>query len=491
MDVVGDYQVSLIELATNIGYVEDTDAVVTGIQTELDKVIEGDVWCRLSPTVSECEIAKSQGAVAILCQSNPGYNDLSVWECDDYEHALGLVLNYFYHAPTSDMSVVAVTGTNGKTTVSYLCTMAMRYLQKQALLIGTLGRGVPGQLRPQRHTTPPASELHQVLASARDQEVEFVAMEASSHGLDQGRLAGVMVDVAVFTNLTHEHLDYHQTIQAYLEAKQKLFRLKSVGASVINVDDPSGEVIAANITKAKWACSLVSVPRGFERWSYGAVSQSSLDATTIKILTHDNSCRIETKLIGQFNCENLVLAHAALCMSGVEANDAARALGSVDFIPGRMQKIDFKELVCDVYVDYSHTPSALERVLSEMDRLKAARLWVVFGCGGDRDKEKRPLMGTIAERYADEVVLTEDNSRSEEPRTIISEIQSGMKSPQYAHVYPNRYDAIRFVLREAQESDIVIIAGKGHETIMEMKDGPIDFSDVAAIEAILSQQCVE
>ncbi|MEC7030919.1 MAG: UDP-N-acetylmuramoyl-L-alanyl-D-glutamate--2,6-diaminopimelate ligase [Pseudomonadota bacterium] len=486
MEVSGNYQSTVADLAASVGEISEDYTVVLGIQTAIKNIVTGDLWVCKSPSIAQCHTAKQAGAVAILCEEAVE-TSLSVIVVKDIEFALGLMLNTLYEEPTSHMQVMAVTGTNGKTTVSYLCAAAMQFLQKSAFLVGTLGHGIPGQLRKHRYTTPPAGELHQSLASARDRGAEYVAMEASSHGLDQGRLSGVMIDVAVFTNLTHEHLDYHQTINAYLAAKQKLMNMRSVGVSIINVDDPSGEIIAQKCPKVVWACSLHSIPRGFKRWSYGQVRESSLQGVAVKVTTHEASYFIESNLIGAFNAENLVMAHAVLCLWGIDGQEAARALGAIISIPGRMQRLQLSSLPCEVIVDYSHTPAALERVLGELDRLKSNRLWVVFGCGGDRDVSKRPSMGAIAERLADEVILTDDNPRTEDSMKIIADIKSGMKCPSFAQVVPNRGDAIRFALREANENDIVLIAGKGHETVMETAVGKIYFSDIAKVEEIISE----
>jgi UDP-N-acetylmuramoyl-L-alanyl-D-glutamate--2,6-diaminopimelate ligase len=361
----------------------------------------------------------------------------------------------------------------------------MQYLKHPSTLIGTLGYGRFGQLRPQQHTTPPAGELQQKLAVARDRGDVFVAMEASSHALDQMRLAGCMIDVAVFTNLTHEHLDYHKTINDYLAAKQKLVMMNAVGIAIVNYDDPSGQLMIERTNKALWPCSMQSIPRGFTRWSYAAIQSVNIQGLVIKITTHNETVVIDSPLIGEFNAENLMYAHAALCLMGVKSSEAAYALGSIEFIPGRMQRVNYNELRCNVFIDYCHTPNALEKVLSSLDNIKSGRVWLVFGCGGNRDKKKRSMMGAISERLADEVVITEDNSRSELFQDIANDILSGMRCPNYAQVIESRYAAIKYALREAQENDIVLIAGKGHETFIENSEGVRYFSDEATVESIL------
>ncbi|MCP8352539.1 UDP-N-acetylmuramoyl-L-alanyl-D-glutamate--2,6-diaminopimelate ligase [Candidatus Synchoanobacter obligatus] len=485
MDVSGDYHSTVSELAASIGIVSDNDAIVRGIHTDVSVVMQGDIWASLRPTEAQCALAKEQGVVAILCRDVPAVEGVDFLQTNHLEQSLGVLLNVLYAEPSSHMNIMAVTGTNGKTTVAYLCASAMSYLQRSATMIGTLGYGPLGQIRPQRHTTPPVGELHQKLALARDRGADFIAMEASSHGLDQGRLAGVMIDVAVFTNLTHEHLDYHKTINDYLAAKQKLFMMQSVGVAVINYDDPSGEILAARINKPLWACGLNAVPRGPQRWSYCTVHDQTLNGMRLKITTHEASVSIDTPLIGRFNAENLMLSHAALCVSGIDPLLAASALGSVSSIPGRMQRIQFSELLCEVIIDYSHTPAALEGVLQTLDEVKQGRLWLVFGCGGDRDRKKRPMMGSIAERYADEVIITEDNSRSEQFEDIAQEILSGAKCPAYCHTIKSRQKAIGYAIRQAQAGDIVLIAGKGHETYQDNGETLKSYSDILAVESIL------
>ena len=298
---MGDYRSTVESLAAAIGVIVDDYNEVFGLQTALSDIQSGDIWARLRPTAEECILAKERGAVAVFCRDKPNVEGITFIQTNYFEKDLGIVLNEFYQTPSSYLKVVAVTGTNGKTTVAYLCAAAMQYLQHASTLIGTLGYGRFGQLKPQSHTTPPAGELQHKLANARDREDVFVAMEASSHALDQGRLSGVMIDVAIFTNLTHEHLDYHKTINDYLAAKQKLVMMNSVGVAIINYDDPSGQLMIERTNKAIWPCSLHSVPRGFKRWSYGSVKESSIRGIAVKVTTHDESVLIESPLIGKFN----------------------------------------------------------------------------------------------------------------------------------------------------------------------------------------------
>lgn len=485
MEIKGNYQVSVGELAASIGVYLESDEMVRGIASSVLEMESGDVLVRENIELEACEAAYQKGIKAIVCQNEIEFDKLPVMVVKDVESARGILANALYQEPSSHLNIIAVTGTNGKTTVSYLCAQAMQYLSSESMYLGTLGYGRVGNLKPQLNTTPSCGQLHQKLAEARDKEIETVALEASSIGIDQGRLSGVMIDVAVFTNLTHEHLDYHKTINAYLAAKQKLLMMKSVAATVINQDDPSGAELVKRIKKPLWPVSFENMPRGFERWTYGIIDSMDLSGMKLKLLTHQGACVIETKLIGAFNAENLAMAHAAMSLLGIDIQKAAKALSSIDYIPGRMQRVHYAELMSQVIIDYSHTPHALERVLQQLRALAKGRIWVVFGCGGNRDQEKRPLMGSIAERYADEVIITEDNSRDEKFEDISKMILSGMKLPGFSHVIPSRYQAIKYALRESLQNDIVLIAGKGHETTMVSEEGVQDFSDIVAVESIL------
>lgn len=485
MNVSGLYQSTVSELASCVGvYVEDDNEVLR-VVTSLSDIEPKDVWVRKHPSLKDCQEAWDRGCVAVFCEKGPDFKGLPIIEVSDVDVALGIMVNELYQSPSSDLNIIAVTGTNGKTTVAYLCAKALQNLQLNSMYMGTLGFGHVNNLVPQKLTTPTCGEVHYKLAMARDAGSKYVAMEASSHGLDQNRLAGTMIDVAIFTNLTHEHLDYHKSINDYLLAKQKLLAMTSVGLAIVNYDDPSGKVIMERINKPTWPVSFESIPRGYDRWSYGVVESIQLEGMQVKILTHQGVCVIDTPLIGNFNAENLVLAHAALCQIGVDIKQAAYALSLIQTVPGRMQRLIGK-LPCEVFLDYSVTPVALESVLKLLRFLVKGKLWVVFGCGGDRDREKRPMMGKIAERYADEVIVTEDNSRSEPFTQIADEIVSGMKTPRFVNVIPSRLEAIRYALREARSDDIVLITGKGHETTMEDRKGIRDFSDMAAVETALA-----
>lgn len=488
VEVKGLYDSTISDLAGVLLKAIESEATVYGIEPHLKDILEGDLWTFKNPSAEEVFEAYKKGAVGVFCQNVPKGDlpDIPFIESLNYKDDLGKLLDYFYRHPSSELSVIAVTGTNGKTTVSYLCAQAMQYLNHKSYYIGTLGFGALSDVKSQNLTTPGVHELHAKLADARDLNAKLVAMEASSHGLDQGRILGVAIDVAVFTNLTHDHLDYHGSINDYLQSKRQLFDMKSVAMGVINIDDPSGEWLSETLDCNVWACGINQSPRGFSRWSIGEIVHANHDGMELKIITHQAEVTLQTSLVGYFNANNLLLSHAALCMLGIDAQSAAYALSSVKLIPGRMQKLNYTMIPCSIYVDYCHTPAAMELVLSELKLYEKGKLIVVFGCGGDRDKEKRPMMGEIAERLADVVIITQDNSRSEPFSEIVGDILQGAKCPGLIEVVSSRYSAIARAMRLASTDDIVLLAGIGTDKIF-VNQCQQEMSDIEIVEEIITQ----
>jgi UDP-N-acetylmuramoyl-L-alanyl-D-glutamate--2,6-diaminopimelate ligase len=360
--------------------------------------------------------------------------------------------------PAASLTLAAVTGTNGKTTVTWLLNGILSHAGYTAATIGTLSGG---------RTTPSAPDLHRQLRTVADRaELEgrkgAVALEVSSHALDQGRVDGIRFDVAVFTNLSHEHLDYHGTMERYFEAKARLFEPPKAKAAVICVDDEWGRKLVGE----------VEVP---------VVEVSSEDATVLDARVGGTTLRwrsetITTHLTGRLNVTNTILAVAAADTLGVATHDAAAALEALAPVPGRLEVIG--DGTPSVLVDYAHTPHALERVLLDLRELRtSSRLICVFGCGGDRDVAKRPQMGAIASLLADDVVVTLDNPRGEDPDAIIDQILTGAKGPARLRREPDRARAIALAIESARDDDVVLIAGKGHETTQEVAGELLAFDD--------------
>lgn len=482
LEIRGCYQAQLSDLLPEN---EVEDLWITGLCTSAQQVCQGDLLVQYAPSIEDLQLAKSKGVVAVCCAHLPNKTEgLSIYKLDPWQASIGRLLKIFYEDPSSHMQIVGVTGTNGKTSVSYLVARALQSMKKGAGYIGTLGHGVPGDLKKQLLTTPSQVDIHHYLAELRDQSVEYVALEASSHGLKQGRLSNIAMDIGVFTNLTHDHLDYHKTINAYLDAKRKLFVSSSMSLAIINVDDPSGQLLSTQIKPQVWACSLEQIPRSYPKWSYGQVESFGLAGQRIEILTHQSKVTIQTKLLGEFNAYNLIMAHAALSSLGISASQAAIALSSIDQIPSRMMVMNYDSLKPKVLIDFAHTPDALMHVLKCLKAVTKGKLWVVFGCGGMRDQAKRPNMGRIAESIADMVCITQDNSRGEAFTEIAKDILSGMSCPSLAMLSPCRYAAIESVLSNAKQDDVVLIAGMGdaRSYIVSMNT---HMSDIEIVESLV------
>jgi UDP-N-acetylmuramoyl-L-alanyl-D-glutamate--2,6-diaminopimelate ligase len=393
----------------------------------------------------------------------------------------------FHGHPSQDLSVVGVTGTNGKSTVTHILAQALEHLAGtgQSGVLGTLGNGRLGELSSSSMTTLGPVDVQAALHSLSLAGVTHVAMEVSSHALDQHRVDATRFRVAVFTNLTRDHLDYHGDMQRYAEAKLRLFRLSQVEHAVVNLDDP----LHADITIAigqRYPVLGFSLRNGR---SFDCVSPSTVclrsDGIELSGNHRDHYWQIESPLIGEFNAANLLAALATLIALGHAPDDAARALGAAGPVCGRLERIGLDATRPQVVVDYAHTPDALEKVLQTLRKLGPVRLWCVFGCGGDRDRGKRPMMAAVASVLADRVVVTSDNPRSESPEAIIDDILVGMADEVEADVVVERSAAIRQAIRDAGPGDIVLIAGKGHENYQEIAGQRLPFRDqMHALDAL-------
>jgi UDP-N-acetylmuramoyl-L-alanyl-D-glutamate--2,6-diaminopimelate ligase len=371
----------------------------------------------------------------------------------------------FFGRPSESLWMCGVTGTNGKTS----CSQWIAALLGKTAVVGTLGAGFPGALSAAVNTTPDAVELQFLLKTFREQGAGAVAMEVSSHGLAQGRVNGVRFDCALFTNLTHDHLDYHGTMAAYGEAKARLFEMPGLEVAVLNLDDAFGVELARRLRGRVRTIGYSLEPR---------------DAPVAEKITWDPQLRLP--VLGRFNVSNALGVLGCLVANGISLEQGARLLAKLPPVPGRMQAVGEEPLVV---IDYAHTPDALENVLQALRPVAAERggqLAVVFGAGGDRDPAKRPLMGAIAARLADRVLVTSDNPRSEDPLAIISQIEKGM--PGKHVVEPDRARAIEQMIRTSSASDVVLIAGKGHETYQEIAGKRPHFSDEEQARAALIER---
>ncbi len=394
---------------------------------------------------------------------------------------VGRVADRFFNWPSSQLRVTGITGTNGKTTCAYLLTQCLERLGFQAAYIGTLGWGRSGSLAPSALTTPDVVTLHRLLAQLRATGVREVAMEVSSQALDQDRVAGVRFHSAAFTNLSRDHLDYHGTMASYGAAKVRLFSAPDLKHIIVNVGDAFGLEFARSYT-GRVPLTAICIGAGESIW----LAERALRATQVCLDMHGVSLQldgsfgkadVDTHLLGRFNAENALIVIACLLSLGAPLEEAARALAGCSAPPGRMEVVEptvhGKPMAV---IDYAHTPDALFKALSALREHCKGSLWCVFGCGGDRDPGKRPLMGAIADELADEIIVTDDNPRSENPQTITRAIASGIKS-RAVRVIHDRREAIGAALKEAHAKDVVLIAGKGHEDYQIYGDTRRSFSD--------------
>jgi len=399
---------------------------------------------------------------------------------------LGAIADRYFAAPSAAMALAGVTGTNGKTTVAWLVACALDHAGQPCAYIGTLGHGRPGTLAASELTTADVITLHRRLAQARGQGCAHGALEASSHALDQGRLDGLRLRVAAFTNLSHEHLDYHGSMQAYGAAKARLFAWPGLEHAVINADDAFGAQLLSQLPDRVRALpvSLNGSAAGAGRLG-GRVVNSHRAGLALAWTLGSEAGLIESRLLGRFNAANLLLALGVLVTLGMPVEAAAAQLARVRPPPGRMQVFGGAGRRPMVVVDFAHTPDALERVLEALrEHCPASRLHCVFGCGGDRDAGKRPLMGEIAGRLADRVILTDDNPRSEDGDRIIADIRSGVAAAAVT-VRRDRAEAIAEAVTGAAPGDVVLVAGKGHEQVQLHGAHVVPFSDEAAVRAAL------
>jgi UDP-N-acetylmuramoyl-L-alanyl-D-glutamate--2,6-diaminopimelate ligase len=391
----------------------------------------------------------------------------------------------FWGDPTARLRVAGITGTNGKTTTAFLVRHVLESQGTQTGLLGTVKRVVGGAEEEVERTTPEAIDLQETFHRMLEAGDEACAMEVSSHALALERTAGVRFAVAVFTNLTQDHLDFHRDMEDYFAAKRQLF-LSAPGAAVVNVDDPYGARVAAELAEAGSPPLITFSPGGSEGADFRALDVSfDASGSRFRCLGPDGEVAVRTPLPGHFNVENSLAALAACHALGVPTEAVAAALAEADRVPGRFEPVAAGQPFT-VLVDYAHTPDSLENVLRAARMMTANRLIAVFGCGGDRDREKRPLMGEITARLADSCVVTSDNPRSERPEAIIDDILAGIpEGAEGVRVEPDRRRAIALALEEAGAGDTVVIAGKGHEQGQELEGGrkiPFDDRQVAIEE---------
>jgi UDP-N-acetylmuramoyl-L-alanyl-D-glutamate--2,6-diaminopimelate ligase len=468
---------------------------VHGIAADSRRIGPGDLFLacagRREHGVRYAAQAVQAGAAAVAWEPAPGVAPpevgVPVVPVPGLGRLLGAIADGWYGAPSAALTVAGVTGTNGKTSCTWLVAQAAEALGTRCALIGTVGAGFPGALEPAELTTPDAVAVHGTLARLRAAGARAAAMEVSSHALDQGRVDAVRFDVAVLTNLSRDHLDYHGDMAAYGDAKARLFLEHAPRAAVLNCGDELGRALAARVP-ARTELVLVSpqdpVPAR-ARWLAAAAVAGSEAGLRIDVRGSFGECVLRSPLLGAFNADNLLAALGVLLAWGHPLADAAGALAAARPPPGRMERFGGGAAPL-VVVDYAHTPDALAKALAAVRAHCTGEVWCVFGCGGERDPGKRPLMGAVVEQHAEHVIVTNDNPRGEEPARIVADILAGMRAPERALVELDRRAAIERAVRDARAGDAVLVAGKGHEDYQTIGTRRIPFSDRAIVAGLLA-----
>jgi UDP-N-acetylmuramoyl-L-alanyl-D-glutamate--2,6-diaminopimelate ligase len=439
-----------------------TERMITMVsQDTRENFTDATLYCAVSGTKVDghdyIDQAIAQGATVIVCQHLPHTLDDTVTYLvlDEVHSWIGVIASHFYGNPSRDITMIGVTGTNGKTSVTHMVHESLLRCGKSSALVGTISNKINNQEYTTEKSTPSPIELHAFIRKAVDAGCKYLSMEVSSHALDQQRVAGISFDIAVFTNLTQDHLDYHKTMERYAEAKKLLFdHLDSRATALVNIDDTWSSYMVsdcrATIVRYGKASSDFTITR----------EEHTLSGMNITI----NETTFHTNLIGTFNAYNLTTAYGVLSLLGINEEQRNKALSLISSPAGRLEIVPTDNNYLCV-VDYAHTPDALKNVLVTLKERDHDRLFCVFGCGGDRDTQKRPQMAAIAEQYADIVIVTNDNPRTEDPQSIINNIEQGFTKSSTGHaVILDRKKAIEYALNEMRDNDILLVAGKGHET---------------------------
>lgn len=488
---------TLVQRGLAVSVHGDETVIARGIRHDSRAVEAGDIFVALAGTKQDggqfALDAIERGAVAIVTERPPQTSTdaslpVPVVVVEDGLLALANIARLIYDDPTAQLQVVGITGTNGKTTCAYLVEQLLLALGQAPAVIGTVNFRGPGGTRPATHTTPMADDLMRLARWAVDTGASHLVLEVSSHGLDMRRVDGVAFDVVAFTNLSQDHLDYHGDLEAYAATKRRLFTGLVSGHAVVNVDDAEGRRIAA-----LYSGSLLTASRGDVADASLRVLESSGDrrAIRLRVQTPGGSVELRSQLTGAHNVDNLLTALGCGIALGFSAPEVAAALGDATGAPGRLQRVEHPDDVL-VFVDYAHTPDALEKVLDSCLELTDGRLIALFGCGGDRDRDKRPKMARAATRRAALSVVTSDNPRGEDPAAILRDIVAGIAEQDAAEideaaalrgedgfvVVRSRRRAIGVAVGAARRGDTVVIAGKGHEKVQIVGDQRLPFDDV-------------
>ncbi|NNH38104.1 UDP-N-acetylmuramoyl-L-alanyl-D-glutamate--2,6-diaminopimelate ligase [Acinetobacter terrae] len=465
----------------------------SGFGLDSRKVEPGQIFIALNSfsqpekNLQFAQSALANGALAVVSEADLGLENSIV--VPNVRHLMGQWQKQYLQAtqPVQAAQILAVTGTNGKTTISRLVAELLMLQGKKCAVMGTTGNGILPNLEASSHTTLDALHLQNALHGYAQQGAEFAAIEASSHGLEQGRLNGCDIEIAAYSNLSRDHLDYHGTLEAYAEAKSRLFKFPSLKVAIINIDDEHAHVMI-DAAKANPAQPKILSYSTTQTADYQVEDiQYSLNGANFKLITNQGKFDVQSPLLGHFNIENLVASLVTAEQTGFNLATLISTVSQLQGAPGRMQVIRDADRL--FVVDYAHTPDALIQVLKTLKRHVSNQLWAVFGCGGDRDRGKRPLMTQAALNGADIALITSDNPRTENPKQIFADMKAGIDFSAHAvHEIHDRREAIKFAVQKAQAGDIVVIAGKGHENYQEIDGVRHWFDDVIEVQSAIDTQ---
>ncbi len=465
----------------------EVDFAIEKIEYDSRKISSGDLFVAIEGYSDDghnyIHSAIKKGAVAVVVQKDGDFPAKTKIIVPDAREALALLAVRFFGFPFKKLKIVGITGTNGKTTISYLIRSIFKQNQKKVGLIGTIAYWMDDKKKKAINTTPESLDLQRMFSQMLEEKVSTVVMEVSSHALTLHRVDGTQFDVAVFTNLNREHLDFHQTMDAYRHAKGLLFKkLKEKGScAVINMDDPNWRYFSQQTETKCLTYSLNDPNADFFTTNFICTPERSL----INMATPAGEIKLDFKLIGESNIYNALASVAAGFALQIDPDTIKSGLEAVDGVPGRMERIQAGQDF-NIWIDYGHTPHAFERLLKTAQKMTKGRLLFLFGCGGDRDQGKRPMMGKVASQYADLIFLTEDNPRSEDPDVIVQQIMYGIEDKNKVQIIIDRKDGIKKALETARTGDTLVLAGKGHEDYQIIGDKKIHFSDKETVLKLLN-----
>lgn len=445
---------------------------ITEIAYDSRKVKEGSIFVAITGFAKDghefISEAVKKGAVLVICEKEPPIQDVAYIRVEDSRKALAEIAASFYNFPSEKLKIIGVTGTNGKTTTTYLVRAMLEHAGYRTGVIGTIGNRIGSEILPTERTTPEALELNQLFSQMVEKDITHVTMEVSSHSLKLKRVDGITFETGIFTNLTRDHLDFHKTFEDYYNSKKILFQQSK--SAVINIDDEYGRTLVKE----------VNIPS----LTYGIHHDADLKAENVKVSAEGVSFDLKYKgrsmpvyyrVPGKFSVYNALASLGAGVLQGLELPQLIEALKKVEGVSGRFEPVEGRQDFT-VIVDYAHTPDSLENVLNTIRQFCTGRIITVFGCGGDRDRTKRPIMGRVAAELSDYSIVTSDNPRSEDPEKIIEDILPGLGNAKYEKI-TDRREAIKRAIDIAKKDDVVLIAGKGHETYQILKDRIIHFDD--------------